>query len=124
MSEEQDVYDKDGVKINVKKDKKVSKKIRSVTPIICTAAFLAVGLFVPDSWKYAWLIFLLIPLEEILISALNSTVKRRVVLITTLIVIIAYIGLSILLTINGVNLAWLKLLIIFFIIPIVSIIIE
>lgn len=126
MSEEQEVYDKDGVRINVVKEnkRKILNKIRGVVPLLCLAAFLAVGFFVSDSWRYAWMIFLIIPLVEIIISAIQSERKKKIILFTILFAVLTYVGLSLYLSTLGVTYVWLKLLVIFIIIPIVSIIIE
>lgn len=126
MSEEQEVYDKDGVRINVVKEnkRKILNKIRGVVPLLCLAAFLSVGFFVSDSWRYAWMIFLIIPLVEIIISAIQSERKKKIILFTILFAVLTYVGLSLYLSTLGVTYVWLKLLVIFIIIPIVSIIIE
>ena len=106
------------------KKRRTIRKIKGVIAPLCVLIFLAIGLFVPNSWGKAWLVFLAIPISEIFFSALNATSKAKVMYITLMGCIIAYIGLSVFLQWKGFEYAWLKSLIIFLFIPIVSAIVR
>lgn len=128
MAKEDEIYDENGVRINydpneVRQGRSVGKKIRAVVPLLCILAYLICGLFF-KLWGYGALVFLAIPITEITVSAISSTAKKRVMLLTLLLCIILYVGGAFLLTYLGVTYAWLKLLIVFILIPIVSTIIK
>ena len=127
MNEENEVYDENGVRINFNNSgnkRRAINKIRSLIPIVCLAVFLSIGFFVEDSWGKAWLVFLLIPVLEIFLSAITSNTKKKIMLFTMLIAIAIYVGLGIFLGAMGYSYVWLKLLVVFLIIPMVSIIIR
>lgn len=102
------------------KERRIARKIKGVIAPLCVLIFLAIGLFVPNSWGKAWLVFLAIPISEIFFSALRKTSKARIMYITLMSCIVIYVGLSVFLQWKGFDYAWLKSLIVFLIIPIVS----
>lgn len=118
--------EKDGFNVVFKdsKERRVTRKIKSVIAPLCVLIFLAIGLFVPNSWGKAWLVFLAIPISEIFFSALRKTNKARIMYITLMSCILIYVGLSLFLQYQGFDYAWLKSLIVFLIIPIVSALIR
>lgn len=124
MSKEEVIYDEDGVEVKIKKDHtNVSRKIQGVTPLICTAVFLILGLFF-DCWHPGWMVFLLIPVIEILASINTLNAKARVMLITIIVAIGLHIGLGIYLTSIGIVGAWWKLLIVYLLIPIMAVVTD
>lgn len=42
-------------------------RILAAMPLICTVAFLSIG-FIWGHWKYAWMVFILVPLMQILLG--------------------------------------------------------
>ena len=114
--------DDDSVTVNTREDKtrRNFRRIRSAIAPFCVLVFLAIGLFVPNSWGKAWLVFLTIPISEIFFSAILASSKRRIMYCTLLACIIGYVGLSFFLQFKGIDFAWLKSLIVFLFIPIVS----
>ena len=127
MSEENDVYDENGVKINYESShssRKVIGKIQGILPLVCVLIFLAIGFFVENSWGKAWLVFLLIPVGEVFLSAINSSKKKRAMAISMVVICLIYVALGLFLPTLGITYAWLKALIVFLLIPIVSIIIN
>lgn len=118
--------EKEGFNVTFKdsKERRVTRKIKSVIAPLCVLIFLAIGLFVPNSWGKAWLVFLAIPISEIFFSALRKTNKARIMYITLMSCILIYVGLSLFLQYQGFDYAWLKSLIVFLIIPIVSALIR
>ena len=106
------------------KKRRTIRKIKGVIAPLCVLIFLAIGLFVPNSWGKAWLVFLAIPISEIFFSALNATNKAKVMYITLMGCILVYFGLSFFLQWQGIEYAWLKSLIVFLFIPIVSAIVR
>lgn len=112
-------YDENGVEINVNKNtrSKVSRKISAVTPILATAAFFYLGLFL-NMWHPGWVVFAVIPLVEILLSIYTQEGKAKWVSISVIFSIIAYIVLGI---VTG---EWWKVWLVFFIVPVVAIVAE
>ncbi len=106
------------------KERRIIRKIKGIITPLCVLIFLAIGLFVPDSWSKAWLVFLVIPISEIFFSSLRKTNKARIMYITLMSCILIYLGLSFFLQWQGYDYAWLKSLIVFLIIPIVSALIR
>ena len=102
------------------KARRTFRKIRNAIAPTCVLIFLAIGLFVPNSWGKAWLVFLAIPISEIFFSAILASSKRRIMYITLLLCIAGYIGISFFLQFKNIEFAWLKSLIVFLFIPIVS----
>ncbi len=98
------------------KKNRFKNKLSALTPIIVLLVFLILG-FCFGLWHPGWVVFLLIPIIEILIS-LPSNKKARWMCIT---IIISFIGY---LTIGFALKAWHPGWLIFFLIPIVAILVE
>lgn len=112
-------YDENGVEIKVNKNTRstASKKISAVTPILATAAFFYLGLFL-NMWHPGWVVFAVIPIVEILLSIYSQEGKAKWISIAVIFSIIAYVALGFF---TG---EWWKVWIVFFIIPIVAIVAE
>ena len=129
--EEKEVIDvemnDDEVRVNYgsgRTNHRVFKKIRAIIPLFCVIVFLSIGLFVENSWGKAWLVFLLIPLSEVILSIINSSKKKMVMGIAFILIIITYVLLGFFLPSFGVTHSWLKALIVFILYPIICIIVD
>lgn len=100
------------------------RKIRSAMFPFCVLVFLALGLFLENAWGKAWFVFLLIPFSEIMFSAILHSGKSRVIIITMLVCICVYFGLAFFLKFKNIEYAWLKSLIVFLFVPIVSALVK
>ena len=81
----QKYYDENGVEINVNRNtrSKVSRKISAVTPILATAAFFYLGLFL-NMWHPGWVVFFFFSLVEILLSIYTQEGKAKWVSISVI----------------------------------------
>lgn len=104
--------------------RRVIRRIRAALFPFCVLVFLALGLFVENSWGKAWIVFLLIPFSEMLFSAILRSGKGRIMVITLILCLAAYFGLAFFLQYKAIDYAWLKSLIVFLFVPIVSALIK
>ena len=96
---------------------KVSKKISKLTPVIAVLVFLILG-FCFNAWHPGWVVFLAIPLVELLLSIFRRQGKARIISITFISCLIGYLLLGFCLK------AWHPGWLIFFLVPIVEILIS
>ena len=95
---------------------RVGRKIMSITPLVCVAAFLVLG-FVWDLWHPGWLVFLLIPIVHTILK-IKTNKYYAIASIINMLVAFTYVAIGV---IFGI---WHPTWIMFFIIPISSILIE
>lgn len=98
------------------KKSKIAKKISAVTPLLSALAFLILG-FCFDLWHPGWVVFLLIPLVEIIIS-IPEKGKGKWTSIAFIVSVIGY------LLIGFLSAAWHPGWLIFFLIPITAVIVD
>ena len=100
-----------------KKRSKIAKKISSVTPKLAIVSLLAIG-FCLNAWHPGWVVFLAIPLVELILGVFTKEGKAKYVTISIVISIIGYLILGFCLD------AWHPGWLIFFIVPIVGVLVE
>lgn len=100
-----------------KKRSKIAKKFSSVTPLLAIVSFLALG-FCLNAWHPGWVVFLAIPLVELILGVFTKEGKAKYVTISIVISIIGYLILGFCLD------AWHPGWLIFFIVPIVGVLVE
>lgn len=98
------------------KKSKIAKKISAITPLLSALAFLILG-FCFDLWHPGWVVFLLIPLVEIIIS-IPEKGKGKWTSIAFIVSVIGYLLIGFLTT------AWHPGWLIFFLIPITAVIVD
>jgi len=107
-----------GIEIRFGKNKsKIVKKIEALLPLISVIVFLVLG-FCKGLWHPGWVVFLLIPIGEILLNMVNKKGKALIMSIT--IVICTAIFLVLGLVYGWWHPGWL----VFLLIPVVSIIVD
>lgn len=106
---------KKGIKKNIKKTFDYRSRIVSATPLICLAIYLTIGML-GGGWGYSALIFLLIPIVPTLLYGFGKG-KNILMTIITVLVFIAFV-------VIGVLGHWDKSWLVFFIIPIASILLP
>lgn len=120
LKDEDVIIEGKNIEVKVKKGNKrnrFAKKVSSVMPLLSLVAFLVLG-FCFDLWHPGWVVFLAIPVSEILISVFNKRGKGLWVSLAMLVSIIIYLFLGI--AYHAWHPGWL----VFFLVPIVSIIAE
>lgn len=100
-----------------KKRSKIAKKISLVTPLLAIVSFLTLG-FCLDAWHLGWVVFLAIPLVELILGVFTKEGKAKYVTISIVVSIIGYLILGFCLD------AWHPGWLIFFIVPIVGVLVE
>lgn len=113
---EEVIMDGNQVKNN-KNRNKFSKKVSKAMPLLALTAFLILGFF-KNAWHPGWVVFLSIPLTEVVLSVFKKEGKAKYVSIAFIISVIAYAVLGFCL--NAWHPGWL----VFFLVPIVSIFAE
>lgn len=98
------------------KKSKIAKKISAITPLLSALVFLILG-FCFDLWHPGWVVFLLIPLVEIIIS-IPEKGKGKWTSIAFIVSVIGYLLIGFLTT------AWHPGWLIFFLIPITAVIVD
>ena len=100
-----------------RKRNKLSKKISKAMPLLALTAFLILG-FCKNAWHPGWVVFLSIPLTEVVLSVFKKEGKAKYVSIAFIVSVIVYIALGFCL--NAWHPGWL----VFFLVPIISIFAE
>lgn len=101
-----DSYTKNGVEINFSKNggrhvqiniggnrSKVIRKLSALLPLLCTIAFFVLG-FCFKLWHPGWVVFLLIPVGEIILSMFSKKGKALVMSLTIVICFAIYMVLG------------------------------
>ncbi|MCM1260873.1 MAG: hypothetical protein NC182_07085 [Prevotella sp.] len=115
---EEVIIDGNQVKNKEKRNRnKFSKKISKAMPLLALTAFLILG-FCKNAWHPGWVVFLSIPLTEVVLSVFKKEGKAKYVSIAFIVSIIAYAALGFCLD------AWHPGWLVFFLVPIVSIFAE
>ena len=116
MNEDKIIIDENKENIRYHHRKK-AKKISSVTPLLAIVSFLALG-FCLNAWHPGWVVFLAIPLVELILGVFTKEGKAKYVTVSIVISIIGYLILGFCLD------AWHPGWLIFFIVPIVGVLVE
>lgn len=116
MNENEKTTTINGIEINIRKTKRhsISKKIHSLIPLLATLVFLILG-FCFGKWHPGWVVFLTIPLFEIVLGLFEKRGKALWTGLAFIVSVIVYLVLGF--TIQAWHPGWL----VFFLVPIVGV---